>query len=1074
MADLPVLKKIIELSHHIKSLLLKSPSISLTDHEASKINALETQQADKIGEFLSEHQSVLTFIESPVSVPSPGLLHFAYVMVGLIGICISIYGLKWLKNFNQEKFLPFMTRQYHDLLLRVSLKASQKYHNLYKERYQRKLNYRYTQLYKEEKLQRERASWTSWVSGKISGLTNMAALLTHPTKIPKQLLTMMRQPAFFYTVLMGYLSGVKIPYLQSSVSLDQVIILALINVIVLIYDFINNLIDTEILGKGQDSFFRRIYDQLLLSYYFLLTSKIMHVDLPVEIKMSLNQKSRSSRLGQTSFTLKRSSRSRSRGYESDDNKNDIEDSNPDVDEESNPDVDEDSKPDLKEELKQDLGKKSKKDLNHDSRVKSSSSKFSKFPFSLADILEKKYDYIYKSKNDPNSDIITTKIDYTLTKEKIKKLPVLTDAQKDQYFNLIQEIRGIKDLIEMMHSVDTSTTIEKLRSLDPRYQKSHESLSRPCNHQVDPDCADDENIKTIDPVIVEQLAQEIELDIHNPEFSKTISRIMTAREAEEANEEAMENARNQKYGTVLQSIAIGPSLTNKIYSFSKLHEINGSNVENRGFLGRIIYLNSAEFEIKLVKSINFLTSTLIESELLSQEIIGKIKIVFPFMNENPDTKEKKSITKQEKKVVIDKLIHIQQHHDFHNWKKLIDSLKLIKNYVASQIVTFIRKIHDEILMARKKHDDIKIKNMGDDEKKSKTASKNESDVESTPKSIMPTKKASSVTSREETEHFVTYKMNEQQEKLISTYGIPAIFILNPDLKKQQKDQEKNELYYYRNNLNNAERKFLEDYLIKNNRILTTINDFIPISLQMSTILDHLLQVKNDYLKILNIIYSKHEKIINIWTMLCYLVDHESNLFYSTVITLKLCIENRVAPKNFSTPSLEEMFNLDFDHIFQVSSSSDAPGMLMKPYFTEINYINFFQTPDEKNKYHASLKNLLNLSCQWINFYTHLFDKKFFNVPDDPHNKTNLLELSKQINLSKKIFSTEECSKDISLTDAEKSIINEIKCDHQNTEINNQLQSKINLHLNQDLNSKYNIVAGYKNRRSPTPKKSRLNK
>ena len=274
MADFDISKKILHLMNKIKKIFISSHKRpSITDQE--KIKKIESQQANTLLTFFDKNRNVFDFIKNPSAHSPPGLLYFAYVIIAFIGICISMYGFSWAKRLIQSTFIPFIESQYENLQLWASLHASKKYMDIRGEQDKRKMNLKYQQLRKEKKLkeEKEKEGWLKWVSNKVTLL---------PSAVGGAVTSGITSNSFISGMFMAYLTGAKIPWVQDSVKLDQVLVAIAIKFVLVVYYFMKELIETEILGIGKDPFYKRLYDNILLAYYNLISVRLANLDLSDE------------------------------------------------------------------------------------------------------------------------------------------------------------------------------------------------------------------------------------------------------------------------------------------------------------------------------------------------------------------------------------------------------------------------------------------------------------------------------------------------------------------------------------------------------------------------------------------------------------------------------------------------------------------------------------------------------------------------------------------------------------------------------------------------------------------------
>jgi hypothetical protein len=293
----------------------------------------------------------------------------------------------------------------------------------------------------------------------------------------------------------------------------------------------------------------------------------------------------------------------------------------------------------------------------------------------------------------------------------------------------------------------------------------------------------------------------------------------------------------------------------------------------------------------------------------------------------------------------------------SWKLLIEELSIIKNYIIRNLIEPIQLIVDRINKGRKT------------------------------------------------------QSNENDEKFSKEYKIPEFFIKydvdkykNGGDSDEKKDSEKYEisklLYSY---VPKSEREEIDEEIDK---LKKTGEDFKNVDL-----LYKIKTFRTQYINILNIIFKKHQITIDMWTMLCFLIDYEINLYYNTMITLELYIDNQII-------EIKDKILKDPKDVFKnLAKNPSGSGYV---FLKNIDFYSSFKKY-KLEQYNSVLKKLIKDSFQWFKYYKFLLNENFYKIKDETKNK----ELEKQLSLAFILFDITNYQ-EIEITTNDMKKIDSVKC------------------------------------------------
>lgn len=236
--------------------------------------------------FLLNNASTLNFIMNPKDYPIPSLIQFAYVTLGVIGLAAVVFGTKY--TFKTH-LIPFLKKQIKHLLTWSKVSILEKYQTIEKEEFNRERvrELKKANLREAEEVEKEHSkSWyqklkeigntignkvNKAAKGDLTGLAGDASsTLWESLSNPNEILS----NKMLTTMWGAYLTGFKIPYFQSEITLDKVLLATAMKLLLIVFYFIREFIEKEIYGRDYDPFFIRIPNSILRSFYVLVYKKL--------------------------------------------------------------------------------------------------------------------------------------------------------------------------------------------------------------------------------------------------------------------------------------------------------------------------------------------------------------------------------------------------------------------------------------------------------------------------------------------------------------------------------------------------------------------------------------------------------------------------------------------------------------------------------------------------------------------------------------------------------------------------------------------------------------------------------
>ena len=882
---------------NIKKYLIKLKSLIYSS--SSTPSEKKTAEANLLNKFFSNYKGVFDFIKNPTN-PNhapPGVLYFMYVMISFIGICVTIFGFKWLKKLFNDDFMPFLTSQQESLQVWAAKETSDHYKKIRKTQYDESFIHKFRKIRQEEKLKlmKEQAGWFRWTTDKFKSIPhNIADDVTYiKGKVSNGIISAM---------FMAYLSGVSVgipPFFSGSVKLQQVMVAVVIKFVLIVYYFMKNLIDTEILGVGQAPFYKRLYDNLLTSYYNLLSLHVVGIDIAEIERNSPNDKQKS--------VIKEAS----------------------------------------------LIKNRLKNLNH-------------------------LCYLISSNNNNNNN------NNSFLDQEIEKM-INNKKQQENYKQLIMNLCTVRNLRKLSKKINSQTTLEGLKRLD--YSKKHKNIFDEQNandedHENEDDQENKDEIWTSTPIFEdnkksdeENMRAINETAIRAEEFDSKENTIIT-----ELTKGYKENVKDKN----LQFYEIEDLLS---------HGLNGPNKKVKKWKGlRETIYDSSVFDVKVVKMMNLLISSVIDLHVLVKQTFNDCKKEAEILDEIMKDEEKSETKGQNKPKIFSVSLRSKLGHEqLEKIKDLLESMKessnieklnLLRTYFVKKIIGPVGKIIDSGDGVEEEK-----KEKGEDKEEEKKNDKKNDEEDEDEDEI------------KEDEIKEEEKEETKCKQFMNKFVVPFC-----DLKKFS--PEKNIYFFIPKSERKATDKMITDF--KKN------NESIP-----QTLIEKAISYKTKYMSVATNIIIKHKLLLQLWNSLCFVINYEINLFFITILMFELFVQN----SELTLRGTELLTNLDYKVLINILKNNTKPAektaqretdektydmdhysavdkfyMSKNVTFSMIESVRqtFFSKNDNQKIYENSLQVLINISCLWLRQYWKLIKKNFYKVD------VTLASLKDELNISKKLF------------------------------------------------------------------------
>lgn len=255
--------------------------LSILNHSVIGSPLTSHNQVKTMRSILDGIEPVVAFIKHPDKNKLVGVLPYTVAAVTILSLSAIVFGVVWTKKESLNKFIQ---NQYDKL----TAWTQQKYVGIHKKKLEReqerqlKKQDRAAQELEKQEQQRleEQARSQTWAGYFSSKLVNTSQgtikkLLDPTDKSSWGLLSAM---------WVQYLSGLRVPGVQSQLPLDAVVVATVAKFVVFVGYLIKTFVRAEIYGDQYDPLFIRLPESILVSFLDLLHSRLKHIKLSDESK----------------------------------------------------------------------------------------------------------------------------------------------------------------------------------------------------------------------------------------------------------------------------------------------------------------------------------------------------------------------------------------------------------------------------------------------------------------------------------------------------------------------------------------------------------------------------------------------------------------------------------------------------------------------------------------------------------------------------------------------------------------------------------------------------------------------
>jgi hypothetical protein len=253
--------------------------VSVLNHSTFTSAVDARNQVDKIQFILDAIQPVIEFVKHPDKETTVGLLPYAVTAVVILSLSALVFGIVWKKGTSLNTFMKTQYDKLTEWTQQTYLNVSKRKLEREKERQLQKLEQRTRD--EEEKIRRdaeaESQSWSSYFKSKMTNVgPDMIKKLLDPTDKSSW--------GVLSALWVQYLSGIRVPGVQSQLPLDAVVVATVAKFAVFVGYLIQLFIREHISGYERDSLMNRLSDAILVNFLDLLHLQLKKVKLSDDSK----------------------------------------------------------------------------------------------------------------------------------------------------------------------------------------------------------------------------------------------------------------------------------------------------------------------------------------------------------------------------------------------------------------------------------------------------------------------------------------------------------------------------------------------------------------------------------------------------------------------------------------------------------------------------------------------------------------------------------------------------------------------------------------------------------------------